>query len=178
MSQVEYQDDPSMEEILASIRRIITEERSVPSLAPMPSMDTRLPENLEKHIPSPHKETQSNERSAPPFPPRFLKTSYETPVSTSPVEIADQKEETPPPLGQRKKSGPQSVRLVRGRETVSSSETKSVRFEESSARVIENFFLDALRPLIREWLDDHMPALVKQIAAEHVEEILYKKIFK
>ncbi|MGL4825083.1 MAG: DUF2497 domain-containing protein [Alphaproteobacteria bacterium] len=178
MSQVEYQDDPSMEEILASIRRIITEEKGVPSLRPAPSVDTTLPGNLEKPLSPPHKEPRSHEHSAHPFPPRILKTSYETPVGAAPVEVVEQKEATPPPLGARKKSGPQGVRLVKNREAVSSPETKSVRFEESSARVLENFFLDALRPLIREWLDDHMPSLVKQIATEHVEEILYKKIFK
>ncbi|MGL5720143.1 MAG: DUF2497 domain-containing protein [Alphaproteobacteria bacterium] len=178
MSQVEYQDDPSMEEILASIRRIITEEKGVPSLAPGPSRGSPLLENLEEPLTSTHKDPRSHEHSAPPFPPRFLKTSYDTPVSPAPVEVMEQKEATPPPLGPRKKPSPQGVRLVKNREAVSSPETKSVRFEESSAHVLENFFLDALRPLIREWLDDHMPSLVKQIATEHVEEILYKKIFK
>ncbi|MGL5784977.1 MAG: DUF2497 domain-containing protein [Alphaproteobacteria bacterium] len=178
MSQVEYQDDPSMEEILASIRRIITEEKGDLSSKSTPSMDTKPPEHLGKPFMPTHKEPGSHGHSASPFSPRFLKTPYDTPVGDVPVEIVKQKEEAPPPLGQRKKSGPQGVRLVKNREAAPSSESKSIRFEESSAHVLESFFLDALRPLIREWLDDHMPSLVKQIATERVEEILYKKIFK
>jgi uncharacterized protein len=197
MSQVEYQEDPSMEEILASIRRIITEEKHTAS-----SKISPIVEASSEETPGPVSSVSSGDRPlveralhpSPSAAPQFLKSSYDALESAPPfpktIEGVEQEEQRLF-LNPRKRVASHDVRLAKDREASSvlgggqsahldepRDKLREQPRDQPRARALEDFFSDALRPLIREWLDDHMPSLVKQIVAEQVEEILCKKIFK
>jgi len=46
---------------------------------------------------------------------------------------------------------------------------------EMGAQTLENLVREALRPLLKEWLDAHLPSLVREIVSEQVEKIVRKR---
>lgn len=162
MNQPDYADEPSMEEILASIRRIITQEQQ-PSEGAAQSDGASSVFQEDSH----------------PYGDRPSLSSQTNPLDEKPASLGQQ------PENQSKATGADVHLLHEGsHDTVVKSKGKpafkpeSVQKPSPRNQGLEEFLATALRPLIREWLDEHMAGLVRDIAAEQVQEILYQKVFK
>ena len=142
-----------MEEILASIRRIITEEGdesapagtlSVPP--PAPSFDDAplVADVLELTQPLPE-----DMPAAPPL------------LTPSPV--------APPP--NRPSSLLSQATAAVTSQSLSALSNVVVRNYDGAENTLEGVVRELLKPMLREWLDAHLPELVERIVAREIERI-------
>jgi cell pole-organizing protein PopZ len=182
------QHEPTMEEILASIRKIISEDTPAtpaPTPAPPPPAPVEEPDVLEL--------TQVVSQPAPPPPPapepvNDLVFENVAPAPAAPVSdifsdhtrkavddaFASIPEEEDEPAPAPRPAAP--IAPVDG-STVESVFERAVResFEpvlkqylsDNSAAVIER-----MKPLIREWMDEHFPPLLEGAVRAEVERVV------
>ncbi|MEO1168593.1 MAG: DUF2497 domain-containing protein [Pseudomonadota bacterium] len=144
--------EPTMEEILASIKKIIAEDGDTPAAAP----DAR------------------SQRKKP-----VLETS-EPPVSDDVLELTDKMDAAPEVPSAD--VAEQSAEPIAADETVEASQaafaaltaiTKS-RAEGSDAQEshpLEGLVREMLRPMLKEWLDENLPGLVEEMVAREIARI-------
>jgi cell pole-organizing protein PopZ len=192
------QQEPSMEEILASIRRIISEdgdeiadgddvkasedtvaEAHAPSDEPAPAAEPEDPDDDILEL------TDVVEDEAAPEPEPEAEPEPEPASEPAPEPVA---EPEPEPVREPEPE-PESVRPVEpvvadGRlvsdevEQVSAATISGLTAAlASSARVgdgnqtLEQLVKDVLRPILKEWLDANLPGMVERIVREEVERI-------
>ncbi|MEZ5892078.1 MAG: DUF2497 domain-containing protein [Parvularculaceae bacterium] len=152
------QPEPSMEEILASIRRIISEdedEQKAPApAAPKPELmlrpaAPRAPEPAPAPAPQPV-------ASAPQQPEPARQTA-------APVMEHDLEEEI----------------LDRTAADVASKAfrnlSQSVRVSEGPGRTLEDIVTEMLRPMVKDWLDQNLPAIVEEKVEEEVQRVARRR---
>ncbi len=173
--------EPSMEEILASIRRIIADDQVLPLTARAP---VREPAFEPRPLP-PVRPSGEFSLSPPPFAPRVPRPEPAYPP------IARQ----PEPL--RTASGP--PRLVEAEPVPLTEVAPRVEVEEldrpllsvesgsavaasfqalSTAQVaipdpeaLDAMARDLLRPMLKEWLDDNLPTIVERLVRAEIERV-------
>jgi len=192
------QQEPSMEEILASIRRIISEdgdeiadgddvkasedtvaEAQAPSDEPAPAAEPEDPDDDILEL------TDVVEDEAAPEPEPEAEPEPEPAPEPAPEPVA---EPEPEPVREPEPE-PEPVRPVEpvvadGRlvsdevEQVSAATISGLTAAlASSARVgdgdqtLEQLVKDVLRPILKEWLDANLPGMVERIVREEVERI-------
>ena len=191
------QHEPTMEEILASIRKIISEDAPEAAAAPAPAAPEPVPEPVPVHAaPSPpqpvHDDvlelTQEIEVAAPqPAPAEDIVFENVAPPAASHSDIfSDQTrkamedtfnaipEEEPEPVAPMRSPAP--LQPVDGA-TVENVFERAVResfepvlhkyLKDNSAAVIEG-----MKPLIREWMDEHFPPLLEGAVRAEVERVV------
>jgi cell pole-organizing protein PopZ len=52
---------------------------------------------------------------------------------------------------------------------------KKIQSESFGAQTIDELMREMLRPLLKEWLDSHLPSLVKWLVAEKIEQMIREK---
>ena len=161
----------SMEEIIASISRIIAEENRASRAAAIPPADqTRILELTEMIEPD--------------------GTIKKLPPAGRPAE-AD-REPAPPCAGRERVASPGDAASEPAREGILSapaSEMTAAAFGRLAAvvrerqagpdlalggggRTLEDLVRDALRPLLRAWLDEHLPAIVERLVREEIQRVV------
>jgi cell pole-organizing protein PopZ len=176
MSEPNVQE-PTMEEILASIRRIISEDEpaaeAAPAEAPAPEpmaaeampmeaeevleLTDPLPEpepvethgDLEVHEAEPEPEPEPEIEPEPMPEPVMAAAAYDEPLVSDPT--ADQ---TASSFGQLARS----VAMPKG------------------GRTLEDVVAELLRPLLKAWLDEHLPSIVQAKVEEEVERIARRRV--
>jgi cell pole-organizing protein PopZ len=177
MSEPNVQE-PTMEEILASIRRIISEDEPAAEAAPaeaapapepmaaeaMPmeaeevlELTDPLPEpepvethgDLEVHQAEPEPEPEPEPEIQPMPEPVMAAAAYDEPLVSDPT--ADQ---TASSFGQL---------------------ARSVAMPKSG-RNLEDVVGELLRPLLKAWLDEHLPTIVQAKVEEEVERIARRRV--
>ena len=159
---------PSMEEILASVRRIISEdggsqlkEDAVPSSTPAEKANTAVKADVPERI-----ETVDEYGTV---------TKVEKNTSTAPAESS------PPP--------PAKPQI----ETLLSEETAAASFSslaelasavtrqemthtdvplDNSNRTLESLVVELLRPTLREWLDKNLPSVIDRMVRREIEKLV------
>ncbi|MGH7126206.1 MAG: DUF2497 domain-containing protein [Stellaceae bacterium] len=166
MSESKGQHEPSMEEILASIRRIIAEDGEQPAAAPAPPTETapadpqpaaaakseeilELTEVVEEHAAEPPPTRESLTPEAPPPPTAADRLVSDAAAAAS---IAA--------LSQIHQLGPQSETRM-----------SDIPLGEGQ-RTIEDMVREMLRPLLKEWLDSNLPHLVERVVQEEVSRLV------
>ncbi len=156
--------DPSMEDILASIRRILSEDETAPP-PPVPVAGAEAEEVLELDaammVSEPSGPVAAPEVAAPAAPSAVL-----APATSVPPE--------PSPLGSPGLVGPATeaaaassvAALLR---TLASDRALQVR---STGPTIEELVRQGLRPLLKEWLDANLPALVERLVRTEIERVV------
>ena len=159
--------EPTMEEILASIRRIISEEgeAGAEAAAPAPAIEEETPEDIEAQAAALEDDEDSvffDEESndvleltdsltppaAPVAPPRATPVSRapeEALVSESTVEVASQ--------------------------SLSSLSGLLVRSYPGAGNTLDGLVREMLRPMLKEWLDAHLPDMVEQMVSREIARI-------
>ena len=153
--------DPSMEDILASIRRILSEDEAAPAQPAAAASDDVLvldESMIRTEMPMPHPES--------PAAPA---------LSVAAAEPADSLEDAPAipdPLAalmapETAAAAASSVgSLLRA---IASDRALQVR---SGGPSIEDLVRQALRPLLKEWLDAHLPGLVERLVRTEIERVV------
>lgn len=162
--------EPSMEEILSSIKRIIAEEGDVGQARPRrpqrpaattPVATSPAPEPQPQFEPEPVEEVL--ELSDPIQPPAPAPPEIEPPVRRA-------AESTPPP------AAPEPASIV-SRQTAAASRgsldalTRVRTKPEAGEVTLEALVREMLRPMLSEWLDANLPNLVETMVAREIERI-------
>ena len=182
MSDAKGQHEPSMEEILASIRRIIAEDGEQPAPAPAPAAAPLAPASREDEILE-LTEVVDEDGS--------VKKVEEAPEEV--VEEMTPPEPEPPPvvepmeMAQSPEPADDSDRLVSDAAAAASlaalsqlNQLNKPKAEKRMSdiplgegqRTIEDMVREMLRPLLKEWLDSNLPELVERVVQDEVQRLV------
>lgn len=149
--------EPTMEEILASIKKIIAEDGEAPIAAP-DARSQRTPPAIEDDEP---------------------------PVADDVLELTDAVEPETPTEAVAEEPAPTHVDTEMAKEAIASDETvrtsqaalaalasmaKPVEAEDDG-HPLEGLVREMLRPMLKEWLDENLPGLVEELVAREIARI-------
>jgi cell pole-organizing protein PopZ len=155
-------NEPSMEEILASIRRIITDdEERMAAQAPVEQRSASI-EQPSFAQPLPPQSPAAPLASAPPAPAAPLPSDLQ--------DTRPRSEFAPRP----RSANESETKVVSGGTQQAVSHAFRHLNETAQARppmTVEQLVVDTIRPMLREWLDAHLAGLVKDMVREEIERI-------
>lgn len=172
------QPEPSMEEILASIRRIISEDdegaaedapsaKSAPPSRPAkPSLVKARtePEAAAEDGPAPTQETSPDDSEDDRANPH---------LETEDVEMIKQN------VAEAIQEDAGDAILDRDAEEAASSAfqslSQSVRVSDHPGRSLEDIVTEMLRPMVKEWLNENLPAIVEEKVEEEVQRVARRR---
>ncbi|MDI3306768.1 MAG: DUF2497 domain-containing protein [Acetobacteraceae bacterium] len=155
--------DPSMEDILASIRRILNEDDTGSTPPAEPAPPDQEPLNLTEEMLVGRESQKAEPQPQPPAP--------EQPSATVP---AAQPVPPPAPVGGETLVAP----AVAAAASASVGHLlRAVAAERSSAvsrggPTIEDVVREEVRPMLKEWLDQHLPGLVERLVRAEIERVV------
>ena len=153
--------DPSMEDILASIRRILSEDETVTSAAPAePATQDDVLELDESMI---VQEEPAPAEVEPPPAPEIAPV-----MVTPPPPPAPQAESAPGLMAPEAAAAAASSvgELVR---SLTVERTMQVR---GGGLTIEDIVREEIRPLLKAWLDQHLPPVVERLVRSEIERVV------
>ncbi|GAN47803.1 hypothetical protein ME121_1813 [Methylobacterium sp. ME121] len=182
--------EPSMEEILASIRRIIADDQAakpaeVPVAAPEPDDVLDLAEVAEP-VTRPRVVEPEPEPEPAPDLLDFDAIDFEDPVTAAPEpepeplpepEPAPEPPPPPPPqpvLQAARAPEPEPEALVSPATDASVSGAFNLLAHTvltQNARTLEDLVKEMLRPMLKSWLDDNLPAVVERLVRAEIERV-------
>jgi cell pole-organizing protein PopZ len=191
MTQPAKSQEPSMEEILASIRRIIADDDASKSVS-------RQPEPAKAAPPAPPPEP-SPVAAEVPSPPAAVPDVAAEPASDI-LELTESMQAAPPAPEPMPSSAPQ-FRTIDGSFDVSYEEVaepsapqgneapaRLISHQTSAAvdsafntlaqtvlvknaRTLEDLVREMLRPMLKSWLDDNLPGLVERLVRAEIDRV-------
>jgi cell pole-organizing protein PopZ len=191
MADAKDQHEPSMEEILASIRRIISEDgtEGAPAAAPAGAAAARGDDDvlvLTEEVDSEGEPLRAGEAEPepepaplpePPPPPVNEDLGNEPSVTLSEPELAPAEPE-PAPASPTAEFGRRLISDTTAAASLSAlSELVSRTHREpniqsmplgNAQRTLEDITRELLRPILKDWLDDNLPELVERIVREEI----------
>lgn len=175
--------DPSMEDILASIRRILNEEETAPAEEPMPEAATVRPAAAPSAPPEPEADdalalSEDMLVSEPVTPPVPIPPPAPEPViAAAPAPPAA----APAPPEPAAPTIPAEALLAPAAAAAATASLgtllRTVAAERSSAvsrggPTIEDVVREEIRPMLKEWLDQHLPPLVERLVRAEIERVV------
>jgi cell pole-organizing protein PopZ len=154
--------EPSMEEILASIRNIIAEDPTkggalrAPPLAPTPAPAPQIVHSKEAAAPNGGASGLSQYPDA--NAPRVV---WRRPQAVEAEAAADAVQPGAEPLLSPEAN--EAVALSFG--------ALSASLEVRSAELADSMVSDMLRPMVKTWLDDNLPAMVERLVREEIQRV-------
>ncbi|WP_336489387.1 PopZ family protein [Methylobacterium nigriterrae] len=185
--------EPSMEEILASIRRIIADDQAVkPSEAAPVRAAPPVPENDDvldlAEIAEPVRRPEPAPKPAPieADPIDFADEALDfdaievEPEFDPPVAAAPEPRREPPPAAEPRAELPDPFDDAPVERLTSSSTDASVSQAfnmlahtvlSQNTRTLEDLVKDMLRPMLKAWLDDNLPVMVERLVRAEIERV-------
>lgn len=169
--------DPSMEDILASIRRILNEDEPAPSVnpppPPPPAADEPLDLTREMLVAAPP--ASSVPSASPLAPAATLLSPAEAVLPPAPPEpLAPVAPPSPAPsvesLLAPAAAAAASASMGSLLRAVAAERGSAVA--RSSGPTIEDVVREELRPLLKDWLDQHLPAVVERLVRAEIERVV------
>jgi cell pole-organizing protein PopZ len=170
-----------MEEILASIRSIIADDREPPAPAPKPAVgsgpqivysnDSLPAARVVPPTPEPLAEAATPEASISVLP-TTPKVAWEKPPAPAepvapPVEaFAQPIEAAAQPIDEEPFVSPETDAAV-----TASFNALSASVAMQSSEMIESLTRDMLRPMLKNWLDDNLPSLVERLVRAEIQRV-------
>lgn len=169
MSDQKGQHEPSMEEILASIRRIIAEDGEQPAPAPAkepppPAGAPKPDEILELTEVVEEERAPKPAVAAPPEP----EPPKETPMHSEPIEASPSQSLVSDAAAAASLAALSQLKQIGER---SEQRMSDIPVGEGQ-RTIEGMVREMLIPLLKEWLDSNLPHIVERIVQEEVERLV------
>lgn len=174
--------EPSMEEILASIRRIIADDQAVKPAeaaavrAPQPDNEDVLDlADMDEPIraqPAARKPEPAPRAAPKPAPPDLDALDFDA-IDFDAIE--PEAEPAPPPH-----RSPEPARTPEPAPLISSAAGASVghafnllahTVSSQSARSLEDLVQDMLKPMLKAWLDDNLPVMVERLVRAEIERV-------
>lgn len=176
MAENKTEEEPSIEEILASIRQIISDDDepaaesapAEPEPAPMPEPEEEIvsfPEDddvldlgqpIEESLPEPMEVDLMEPEPAPAPPP--------PPKPREPDAVL-------PPMDDFKDEALFTRSVETSAYSAISGLAAKAAVERHGGRTIEDVMRDELRPMLREWLDRHLPSLIERLVQDELERV-------
>lgn len=180
-------NEPSMEDILASIRRIISDDQEAPPSEPQEPSSSPLKNVLdiaELHV-SPLIGTSPNEPLLGPWsrgdaafidPQPDAGPSSDWRAFNAPEEPASAPIIVPEPVlkAAAKPTSPAADRLLSSETSASVSGAFSLLSETvkpAQPQTVEDLMKEMLRPMLKTWLDDNLPSLVERLVRAEIERV-------
>ena len=182
-------NEPSMEEILASIRRIISDDEAKPAEAEVEAPAPEpVPASIDDDVldlgteaafvappaveppPAPTAPAEAEadvdfretEESEPPAP-----VAIRAPVESTPAPVAaPQPEPAPRPVDMASLLSDQASSAV-----TSAFGQLANTVLSSNARTLEDLVKDMLKPMLKTWLDDNLPLMVERLVRAEIERV-------
>ena len=169
--------EPSMEEILSSIKRIIAEEgdgamaaararrQARPAPAPLPDPEPYDDEEILElsdavaAAPQPQSQPRTEPEAAPEAP---IAPSEPAPVAAAPAA-------TPATTPAASLLSPRTAEATRG--PLDALSRMVVKPEVAGSDTLEGMVREMVRPMLRDWLDAHLPQLVESMVAREISRI-------
>ena len=156
--------EPSMEEILASIRNIIADDpakRTAPK-APQPALALTpqiiYSKDAAADAAAPHSETSGPSQRAEANAPTVVWRRPQA-VEAEPAAGAVQPSEEPLLSPQATEAAALSFGAL------------SAGLEVRSAELADRMVRDTLRPMLKQWLDDNLPAIVERLVRDEIQRV-------
>jgi len=175
MSDIRRQDEPSMEEILASIRRIIAEDADGSGKTSATGAEQDILE-LTDRVEADGSVVSLAARMAP-----RSETRETPPISVAPYEPAPKVEppsaaETPAPAeapAERVISAGTAAASIAALSELAREAPRSVASASGASgdRTLEDATRELLKPLLKAWLDANLPALIERIVREEIARL-------
>jgi len=167
--------EPTMEEILASIRRIISEDEApAEEAAPEPAAAEAAPEP-EPEPPAPEPEPAPAAAEAAPEPQPEPEPEEEALELTDKVESHGDLDVVAPTAPAPAEPAPALEPLVGERAATAAASAfgalSAAIAMPKGDRTLEDVVRELLRPLLQQWLDDNLPGIVQQAVETEVERI-------
>jgi len=174
--------DPSMEDILASIRRILAEEEGAPPATPVvaTSLDDgvlQLDASMMLTDPVALPEASSSGAPWPITPPPLAAPTQATPVAAAPVSAAP----APIPLAALQGATLMAPEAAAATATSVGSLVRTLAAERATqvyggGPTIEDLVRAELRPLLKEWLDANLPTMVERLVRAEIERVVGRAV--
>jgi cell pole-organizing protein PopZ len=180
-------NEPSMEEILASIRRIISDDQKpeptaaapTPAASPQPSPAPAIeiapePEDvLDLATVAPQSSSGMADDDVEfreiDEPPSMASVEAELPA---PARPAPPVREGPRPAPSMREAGADQLLSPQADAAVSHAfNALTSTILTSNARTLEDLVKDMMRPMLKVWLDDNLPALVERLVRTEIERV-------
>jgi cell pole-organizing protein PopZ len=158
--------EPTMEEILASIRRIISEDDAPEGQSVEAPAEDDDEDVLELTQTVDESQSASHEDYAAPsdYAPEPAFEEPEPPAAPEPVAAAPRREE---PL-----ISPQAATAAAS----AFGQLNAVASQPRDSRTIEDVTRELLAPMLRAWLDENLPRIVQAAVREEVERISRSRV--
>ena len=161
--------DPSMEDILASIRRILNDEDAPDGDPAAPGGDDVLILDQSMMIPSAEPEPIAPESHAEPALQATPRPAMEASTSTDPIALPDPTPDLVAP--EAAAAAASSVgSLVR---TLAAGRPTQVY---AGGPTLEDMVRAELRPLLKEWLDTNLPPVVERLVRAEIERVVGRAV--
>jgi uncharacterized protein len=158
MALQDPQAEPSMEEILASIRRIISEEEQAP--AETLDLTQAAPPPEETHTPEDDIVFEAVEEVVAAAPP----VRAPEPVAPAPVARTHAAE---PVVGETIISQPSASAAAGSLSRLAG----SLKIADTHGQTVEGVVRELLKPMLKDWLDRNLPAIVESRVEAELERI-------
>jgi uncharacterized protein len=183
--------DPSMEDILASIRRILNEEE-VPADAAAPIeaaadddvlvLDESMMVSAGEHL----RDAFEGEPEPEPLVPKILPAGHVEPPEIEPEPLSKEtaaaaSNQTSPVQAPAKLSDLMAPETAAAATSLVGSLVKSLSAGRSTqvysgGPTLEDLVRAELRPLLKEWLDAHLPPLVERLVRTEIERVVGRAV--
>lgn len=169
--------EPSMEEILASIRRIIEDSDGRPELpydkAANAAGSPHQPANTQ---PTQKIETVTSQAEAPVVDSSRVVPTLSPPAATTasqlqPAARIEQPSRSATPALPAEAPKSSILSDVAGRQVAAAFGELSEAFAATRRRSFDEIAEEMMRPMLQEWLDDNLPTLVERLVREEIERI-------
>jgi len=154
------QPEPSMEEILASIRRIISEDEEEPAQKPTPRIDP-----VRAAAPEPIRPAAPRPTAAAPLTP-------EPQFATEDVEMI---RKNVAEAMQDSDDGMIAERTAEAASKAFMSLSQTVQVSDGRGRTLEDMVEDMIRPMIKDWLDANLATIVEEKVEEEVQRVARRR---
>lgn len=163
--------DPSMEDILASIRRILNEDETAPAKPDVLALDSSM---LVGEASAPPPPSEGNRGAAPATEHGQVKPTPVPPPAPEAAPVESSPSDTPtivPPSMVAPAAAAAAASSVSAMLHTLKTERQQVAVSRNGP-TIEDLVREELRPFLKEWLDANLPAVVERLVRAEVERIL------
>lgn len=156
------QPEPSMEEILASIRRIISEDEEEPAKPAARAEPVRQVEPVQRAAPTAFRAQQPAPAAIEPEP-KFATEDVEMIRKNVAEAIVDDDD------------GIVESTTAAAASRAFASLSQTVQVSDGQGRTLEDLVVEMLRPMIKDWLDANLPQIVEEKVEEEVQRVARRR---
>jgi len=163
------QPEPSMEEILASIRRIISEDEEDPTDQASGVTKPTLVQKTEKTA-----DSAESPFAAKKTPPAGAEEDGAEPhLETEDVEMI--KKNVAAVMDNNVDEAILDKSSADAASQAFANLSQSVRVSDGDGRTLESIVIDMLKPMVKDWLDANLPAIVEDKVEEEVQRVARRR---